>query len=111
MFPISRTQSPDTLASHFDRSARIAYQRSLERPQVSGRESPVVGSELAQVEQRISFDASGKIHKRIDVAHGKRSNRAEYRFPPVQTRIARPPHGAPASALPVHENDVIEIVD
>src|SRR6266540_3071856 len=107
---VLRAQAPNPRMRCLDPVVPSLDQKPLDRPHVLGREPPIIRSQPAQIDQRVSLDAAGGVDIRIEVAHDERADRAEHRLSPVQTRVARPRHRAPAAALPVYEDDVVEPV-
>jgi len=84
--PIPLIRRPQGAVGHPD-------QGFLDRPHVPGREPPVY-PEGAQVEDSIPFDATREIDEWIDVREDEIPDRAEDRFPSVQSRISGSCDGA-----------------
>src|SRR2546429_4697724 len=64
---VPRAQAADARACGLDALMRRVDEKPLDRPYVSGREPPVVAPEPAQIDERITGDAAGRIDIRIEI--------------------------------------------
>src|SRR5215510_4432298 len=108
---IPRAVAPDALAHSFERLVPITQKSSLDRPHVPAGKPPVIGSQPAQIEHRVSGQTSGEVDVRIEIAHGERACGTEHRLSSVQAWITRARHGPPSTAFKVYEDDVIEVIN
>src|SRR5206468_13032570 len=110
--PIPCAQAADAPVGRGDATMRVLEQHALDLPYIRSRHTPIViAHSVRNVDDRVAGDPPREIDVRIDVAQRKRARRREYRLSAVKTRVVRPCDGSPATAAPVHEQHVIELVD
>ena len=63
------------------------------------------------VDDGVAGHAAREVHVRVHVAQSQRPRRREHGSPAVKPGVARAGHRSPASALPIDENHVVQLVD
>lgn len=92
------------------RLMRHVVKMSLNFPDVSRREAPVVVSQIVKVRRAVGDEPSREVNVRIEVAPCELSQAAKDGLAPMQSRVTRAPDRTPEIVFFEDENDVIEFV-